>query len=170
MGPNPGVTRHFAGFRVGTSPSIYVIDSPGVMIPTIENDEVGLRLAATGAIKVTCCALANLQPLAEQPSRLHDLPSCPSEQNHAYCRKNACLDGLPSLSRQSESINFDEYEDGAGYWLGSSSKSQRRLLHSFYNSRVDSRERANASQQLINNFRAGQCGTFFLDADRLRDV
>jgi len=145
------VTRHFAGFRVGTSPSIYVIDSPGVMIPTIENDEVGLRLAATGAIKEEVIGVTRLA-------------------DYIYRSCSACLDGLPSLSRQSESINFDEYEDGAGYWLGSSSKSQRRLLHSFYNSRVDSRERANASQQLINNFRAGQCGTFFLDADRLRDV
>jgi len=50
-GPNPGVTRGVSGFRVSEQPPAFLIDTPGVMIPRISNNDVGLRLALTGAIK-----------------------------------------------------------------------------------------------------------------------
>lgn len=50
-GPQPGVTRHVSSILVSRDPHIYLIDSPGIMLPRIDNPEVGLRLAITGAVK-----------------------------------------------------------------------------------------------------------------------
>jgi len=51
IGPNPGVTRHMSSFRIGARPSMYVMDTPGVMVPRIADLETGLKLALTGAVK-----------------------------------------------------------------------------------------------------------------------
>lgn len=47
----PGVTRSISCFKVSENPPYYILDSPGVMIPSIKDYEVGLKLALTGAIK-----------------------------------------------------------------------------------------------------------------------
>ena len=48
-GPLPGVTRGITGFRVSENPVAYLIDTPGIMIPSIEeNSEVGLKLGLIG--------------------------------------------------------------------------------------------------------------------------
>jgi mitochondrial GTPase 1 len=36
---------------VNEKPAIYVVDTPGVMLPNVESVETGMRLALTGAIK-----------------------------------------------------------------------------------------------------------------------
>jgi ribosome biogenesis GTPase A len=36
---------------VNDKPALYVVDTPGVMLPNVESVEVGMRLALTGAIK-----------------------------------------------------------------------------------------------------------------------
>eukprot|EP01090_Pellita_catalonica_P007535 TRINITY_DN18124_c0_g1_i1.p1 TRINITY_DN18124_c0_g1~~TRINITY_DN18124_c0_g1_i1.p1 ORF type:complete len:294 (+),score=42.83 TRINITY_DN18124_c0_g1_i1:46-927(+) len=51
VGPRPGVTRHMKSFKVHTNPEAFLVDTPGVMLPHIENVESGLKLALTGAIK-----------------------------------------------------------------------------------------------------------------------
>ncbi|KAG9446691.1 hypothetical protein H6P81_012819 [Aristolochia fimbriata] len=51
VGPLPGVTRDIAGFKIAHQPSIYVLDSPGVLVPSIPDIETGLKLALTGAVK-----------------------------------------------------------------------------------------------------------------------
>lgn len=55
VGPNPGVTRHIGGFMVSNDPPVFVIDSPGIMLPRFEPGQSGLekalKLALTGAIK-----------------------------------------------------------------------------------------------------------------------
>jgi len=50
-GPQPGVTRHITSFKVSSSPVVYLTDTPGVMLPRIDDQSVGLKLAITGAIK-----------------------------------------------------------------------------------------------------------------------
>jgi ribosome biogenesis GTPase A len=47
-GPLPGVTRDLTGFKVSSKPLAYLVDTPGVMIPKVEDVEVGLKLALTG--------------------------------------------------------------------------------------------------------------------------
>ncbi|KAL8142964.1 hypothetical protein V2J09_015996 [Rumex salicifolius] len=51
VGPLPGVTQDIAGFKVAQHPSIYVQDTPGVLVPNIPNIETGLKLALAGSIK-----------------------------------------------------------------------------------------------------------------------
>ncbi|KAL4558050.1 hypothetical protein LXL04_036246 [Taraxacum kok-saghyz] len=51
VGPLPGVTQDIAGFKIAQRPSIYVLDTPGVLVPTIPNIETGLKLALSGSVK-----------------------------------------------------------------------------------------------------------------------
>ncbi|KMT15043.1 hypothetical protein BVRB_3g061660 [Beta vulgaris subsp. vulgaris] len=51
VGPLPGVTQDIAGYKIAHQPSIYVLDTPGVLVPSIPDIETGLKLAATGSVK-----------------------------------------------------------------------------------------------------------------------
>ncbi|GAA0160186.1 hypothetical protein LIER_16795 [Lithospermum erythrorhizon] len=51
VGPLPGVTQDIAGFKIAHQPSIYVLDTPGVLVPTISDIETGLKLALAGSVK-----------------------------------------------------------------------------------------------------------------------
>ncbi|XP_059295941.1 short integuments 2, mitochondrial-like isoform X2 [Lycium ferocissimum] len=51
VGPLPGVTQDIAGFKIAHRPSVYVLDSPGVLVPTIPDIETGLKLALAGSVK-----------------------------------------------------------------------------------------------------------------------
>mmetsp|Transcript_7378 Transcript_7378/g.19134 ORF Transcript_7378/g.19134 Transcript_7378/m.19134 type:complete len:211 (+) Transcript_7378:525-1157(+) len=50
-GAKPGVTRHIAPIEVCAKPKAYLLDSPGIMMPSNVNPELGLRLAVAGMIK-----------------------------------------------------------------------------------------------------------------------
>lgn len=50
-GPLPGVTRALSGFRVSTSPSAFLLDSPGVMLPRLPDADIALKLGLTGATR-----------------------------------------------------------------------------------------------------------------------
>ncbi|KAG7958581.1 hypothetical protein I3843_10G027300 [Carya illinoinensis] len=51
VGPLPGVTQDIAGYKIAHQPSIYVLDSPGVLVPNIPDIETGLKLALAGSVK-----------------------------------------------------------------------------------------------------------------------
>ncbi|XP_030525969.1 short integuments 2, mitochondrial [Rhodamnia argentea] len=51
VGPLPGVTQDIAGFKIAHHPSIYVLDTPGVLVPSIPDIETGLKLALAGSVK-----------------------------------------------------------------------------------------------------------------------
>lgn len=51
VGPLPGVTQDIAGFKIAHRPSIYVLDTPGVLVPSIPDIETGLKLAVAGSVK-----------------------------------------------------------------------------------------------------------------------
>jgi ribosome biogenesis GTPase A len=55
VGPLPGVTQDIAGYKIASQPSIYVLDTPGVLVPSIPDMETGLKLALTGYTSSTCC-------------------------------------------------------------------------------------------------------------------
>ena len=116
------------------------------------NDEVGLRLAATGAIKEDVVGVTRLA-------------------DYIYKSCGTCIEGLPSLEEQRLSIDGDEYDDEPGrkdsfgcasgskcvplndeaywltirrcvaVWLGRSSKAQQMHLKNFYNARQDKKRR-----------------------------
>jgi ribosome biogenesis GTPase A len=37
-----------SGFQVAAQPTIYVLDTPGVMMPAVPSDEIGFKLALAG--------------------------------------------------------------------------------------------------------------------------
>ncbi|MFB4211106.1 ribosome biogenesis GTPase YlqF [Shouchella sp. JSM 1781072] len=49
VGDRPGITKQQQWIKVGTS--LDLLDTPGILWPKFEDQEVGFRLAATGAIK-----------------------------------------------------------------------------------------------------------------------
>nr|XP_023902095.1 short integuments 2, mitochondrial-like [Quercus suber] len=50
VGPLPGVTQDIAGYKIVHQPSIYVLDTPGVLVPSIPDIETRLKLALAGII------------------------------------------------------------------------------------------------------------------------
>jgi len=49
VGAKPGVTRSvLTKIRVSNDPLVYLIDTPGIMMPNIKNNHVGIKLAACG--------------------------------------------------------------------------------------------------------------------------
>lgn len=51
VGPLPGVTQDISGYKIAHHPSIYVLDTPGVLVPSIPDIETGLKLALAGSVK-----------------------------------------------------------------------------------------------------------------------
>jgi ribosome biogenesis GTPase A len=55
VGSQPGVTRHLNQVQVHFDPPVFLLDTPGVMVPHIgaaeEDVECGLKLALTGAVR-----------------------------------------------------------------------------------------------------------------------
>ena len=53
MGNKPGVTRSvLEKIRVHNSPLVYLIDTPGVMMPNIRDKEMGLKLGLCGRLTI----------------------------------------------------------------------------------------------------------------------
>ncbi len=46
----PGITRTLGGFQVSDHPIMYVIDTPGILIPKIQDETTAMKLALTHAI------------------------------------------------------------------------------------------------------------------------
>jgi mitochondrial GTPase 1 len=49
--PLPCITKSVVGFKVSSNPLCYVVDSPGVMVPNIIDDETALKLGLIGCIR-----------------------------------------------------------------------------------------------------------------------
>lgn len=50
VSPHPGETKNISSLKIASHPSIYVIDSPGILPPEVCSEEVCSKLALTGAI------------------------------------------------------------------------------------------------------------------------
>ncbi len=57
-GPTPGVTKHQDWIKLGND--VELLDTPGILWPKINDQETGLRLAITGAIKDSIVGTAQL--------------------------------------------------------------------------------------------------------------
>ena len=49
-GATPGLTRHVSPIQIARDPSVFLFDTPGIMVPRIVSDDVGMRLALAGII------------------------------------------------------------------------------------------------------------------------
>ncbi|MEW5318931.1 MAG: hypothetical protein WDW38_010113 [Sanguina aurantia] len=50
-GPLPGVTQQLGGFQVSKKPNVYVLDTPGVLLPNMRDETSALKLALLGAVR-----------------------------------------------------------------------------------------------------------------------
>ncbi|CAM9912927.1 unnamed protein product, partial [Sphacelaria rigidula] len=50
VGATPGVTRQVSAVCIATTPPLYLVDTPGVMVPRVTSATVGLRLALIRAV------------------------------------------------------------------------------------------------------------------------
>lgn len=48
--PIPCTTKSLVGYKINETPKIFLVDSPGIMVPKIIDNEVGLKLALIGCI------------------------------------------------------------------------------------------------------------------------
>lgn len=64
-GALPGVTRSVSLMQVRAHPPLYVADSPGVMLPRVDDLETGMKLLVTGAVRDAAA------PAAAQADWLH---------------------------------------------------------------------------------------------------
>jgi ribosome biogenesis GTPase A len=48
--PLPCTTKHVEHFKACESPLAYIIDTPGLIVPKISNDETALKLSLIGSI------------------------------------------------------------------------------------------------------------------------
>jgi len=52
VGALPCITKSISGFKIMTQPQIYVLDTPGIIMPKIEEEsEQGLKLSAVQSIR-----------------------------------------------------------------------------------------------------------------------
>jgi ribosome biogenesis GTPase A len=49
-GDEPGVTKSVTSIQVSSDPTVFVLDTPGIMVPRVDDVETGLKLALTGAL------------------------------------------------------------------------------------------------------------------------
>ncbi|MFJ5963408.1 MULTISPECIES: ribosome biogenesis GTPase YlqF [unclassified Bacillus (in: firmicutes)] len=118
-GDRPGITTSQQWVKVGKE--LELLDTPGILWPKFEDDQVGLRLAVTGAIKDS---IINLQDVAvyalrfleeHYPERLKkryeltDIPEDIVELFDAIGRKRGCLmsGGLINYDKTTEIIIRD---------------------------------------------------------------
>eukprot|EP01018_Ginkgo_biloba_P003523 Gb_32585 [translate_table: standard] len=68
--PFSGISQDILGFKIEHRPSIYVLDTLGVLVLNIPNVEMGLKLVLTGAIKESVVE-SNISDIAQnRPSSL----------------------------------------------------------------------------------------------------
>lgn len=44
-------TQHLSGFRVSTEPNMWIIDTPGLMVPSIIENDMAIKLSLVGCIR-----------------------------------------------------------------------------------------------------------------------
>ncbi|RLM75027.1 hypothetical protein C2845_PM15G10630 [Panicum miliaceum] len=106
VGPLPGVTQDIAGYKIASQPSIYVLDTPGVLVPSIPDMETGLKLALTGAVKDSAVGeeriakyLLSLLNLRKTPLHWERLVHRRDELHEETCSRNE-NDSRDSLRRR----------------------------------------------------------------------
>ncbi|KAL3159403.1 hypothetical protein ABBQ38_009833 [Trebouxia sp. C0009 RCD-2024] len=177
-GATPGLTRHISGFQVGERPTAFLMDTPGVMLPNVPNEEVGMRLALTGAIKDSIVGEERLVQhllleLAHQPSFTGEKPGLISKHaekvpllqrattaavdtiRHSLQDSQPAKDWADELTSLQQ-LNHDvDMDDGLA-----------ALQHTLQQKTLDmDKSRLDASyRKLLQAYRAGGLGRYTLDS------
>lgn len=102
VGPLPGVTQDIAGYKIANQPSIYVLDTPGVLVPSIPDIETGLKLALSGSVKDS---VVGEERIAQYLLAVLNCRSTPLHWRHLDNRR---CDGLPNDSNDRKEYNVKD--------------------------------------------------------------
>ncbi|CAL0326634.1 unnamed protein product [Lupinus luteus] len=100
VGPLPGVTQDIAGFKIAQKPSIYVLDTPGVLVPSIANIETGLKLALAGSVKDS---VVGEERIAQYLLAVLNIRGTPLHWRHL---KNRRIDGIEYDAEEKHEYNL----------------------------------------------------------------
>lgn len=87
-GPLPGVTQHLGGFKVCRSPLVYVLDSPGVLQPSLGDPAHAARLALAGLLPPAAAGLDD-QLLTRELVKV--MVSDPRRRQQLWCAADGLL-------------------------------------------------------------------------------
>mmetsp|Transcript_3986 Transcript_3986/g.25096 ORF Transcript_3986/g.25096 Transcript_3986/m.25096 type:complete len:300 (-) Transcript_3986:871-1770(-) len=146
VGPLPGVTRDLAAFQIGTKPIVYLLDTPGIMVPKVADEETGLKLASIGVIKDS---IVGEEKIAEF------LLEMLSQHKSMHQRLgNLTLDhSRTRLNKKSLSIAMDA-ETG---------NKVNVLMNALGEERTNRNLRSSTCRQIVRLFREGKLGQISLD-------
>ncbi|KAJ8876203.1 hypothetical protein PR048_024113 [Dryococelus australis] len=146
VGAVAGVTRSVQNrIKVVHDPPVYLLDTPGVLTPSVSNIESGLRLAL--------CSCLQDHLVGEEVIADYLLYMLNKEGNFAYVE-------YLGLEQPTESISLALLSHARK--LGKTQKV--RSVEGGYNIRFDLRS---AAQSFVHAFRAGKFGPVLLDRDKL---
>ncbi|KAK3239383.1 hypothetical protein CYMTET_50689 [Cymbomonas tetramitiformis] len=156
-GPLPGVTRHQQNFKIGSRPSTYIIDTPGVMVPRIEDMQTGLKLAITGSVKDRVVGeeeLARflLAQLVMHPKGLEEA-AAKGPRDPASLLRSVLVQHPEALSQDYTEQVYQEMLDGLAHITGAPRKDEQQLIQA----------RTQTSKKLLAWYRQGALGRFTLD-------
>ena len=142
-GAKPGLTRHVAPIQITTDPNIFLFDTPGVMIPRIESDEIGFNLALANVLPEK---IVEKELLAEHLlSIMNDRMANNNNNNKDHPQYIKAL----KLPMNKPIYDINELLDIVGNNIGRPSDTTSGSL--------------DAATFILNKFNKGQFGKFLLD-------
>ncbi|NP_001151234.1 GTPase family protein [Zea mays] len=190
VGPLPGVTQDIAGYKIATQPSIYVLDTPGVLVPSIPDMETGLKLALTGAVKDS---VVGEERIAKYLLSLFNIKKTPLHWERLLHRKEEWCEEICSSNKKDNSLRRTRLNNSdAVYVQDLVTEVQRALCRTFLNFTGNIEEESEletlidmqlvelrkvfriphkpfdetqgpTSKKLLTLFRSGKLGPFILD-------
>ncbi|CAM6104759.1 unnamed protein product [Calypogeia fissa] len=165
VGPLPGVTQHVAGFKIGEKPSTYVLDTPGVLVPNIQDIEMGIKLSLTGAVKDT---IVGQERLARYLLSVLNARSAHLRWNKAFATETEGKDSESLLAVRevlaSACLKFDgNMEDKQD--MESLVDTQMHILRKVFHVPTELGEAGmeRVSQHVLELYRKGKLGKYTLD-------
>lgn len=145
VGARPGVTRAVhQKIRVSDDPKIFLLDTPGIMMPNIRNIETGMKLALCATIKDEQVGIINIADYI-----LYQL------------NRNSVFDYV-------EQMCLEEPCDDVMEMLTNSAKAQNKFFKSnkkIMGTQAETPDIAPVAQQFVKAFRMSNFGKLILDTD-----
>eukprot|EP00920_Eleutheroschizon_duboscqi_P029982 GHVT01072695.1.p1 GENE.GHVT01072695.1~~GHVT01072695.1.p1 ORF type:complete len:398 (+),score=95.22 GHVT01072695.1:649-1842(+) len=171
VGLLPGLTRHVGHFQISSTPPVYCVDTPGIMLPKMACPERNLKLAALGAVPdstgdefyVADYVLFKLNQMLQEKCqrRRHSgpKPSCSSQpfrpengDHHKYCTSSNRNCGSSNSNSNNGSSNGSSNSDSS---YGSSSSNSSNNGSSCGSSNSDSSYGSSSSNSSNNGSSCG---------------
>ncbi|KAK4583674.1 hypothetical protein RGQ29_021697 [Quercus rubra] len=100
--PTPSVTQDIAGYKIAHQPSIYILETPGVLVPSIPNIETELKLAFAGSVKDS---VVGEERIAQYLLAVLNTQGTPLHWKHLNSRR---LEGIQYDSKEKHEYNLKD--------------------------------------------------------------